>query len=309
MNKEVFKILSSNNKTMLNVQKWTPNGKPVGIVQLAHGMAEYIDRYDDFAKYLNTQGFIVIGHDHLGHGDSITDKHDYGYFSEGDATRYLIDDMVLITSSLKEEYPELPYFVFGHSMGSFITRHYITQYSHIIDGAIICGTGQMPKAVLKSGMALTYSMAQKKGWHYRSEAIDKLGFGGFNKSIKNPRTKNDWLSRDKDQVDAYINDERNGFIFTLNGYYHLFDTCLRVQDIDLLNEIRKDLPILLIAGDHDPVGDNGKAVLTVSKQYEDLGIEDVMCILYPEYRHEILNEIDNLVVYEDVNKWLHSKIK
>lgn len=306
MTKETFKFLSSNKTSQINAIKWIPDNEIVSILQLTHGMAEYIDRYDDFAKFLNTHGILVVGHDHLGHGDSVTDPSGYGFFSENDATQYLIDDMYALTTMTKEEYPNIPYYVFGHSMGSFITRHYITQYSQSIDGAIICGTGQMPKAVLTAGRALTKSMATFKGWHYKSTMIDKMGFGGFNKGFENPRTSVDWLSRDEAQVDKYREDDRNGFIFTLNGYYHLFNTCLKTQDKALLNQIRKDLPLLLIAGDKDPVGENGKSVLAVANQYKDLGIKDVVCILYPEYRHEILNEIDNDVVYNDILKWITS---
>lgn len=308
MKKETFSFKSSNKRTDINAIKWTVDN-PKAILQLAHGMVEFIDRYDDFAKFLNKHDILVVGHDHLGHGHSVVSQDEWGFFDDHDATQYLIDDMHHITMVFKESYPNVPYFVFGHSMGSFITRYYLTQYSQVVDGAIICGTGQNPKLELIGGKTLAGIISTFKGNRYRSKLIDDLAFGSMNKAVKNPRTDKDWLSRDPKQVDLYLGEPRCNFMFTLNGYKHLFDTCLKVQDKKYINNIRKDLPILMISGDEDPVGGKeGKRVLEVYEQFKSIGINNIECILYPEYRHEILNEINNDIVYNDVLNWIEKRI-
>lgn len=304
MEKQYFKFLSSNNETDINAIRWIPDTDIIAIVQIAHGMVEYIDRYDDFANYLCTQGILVVGHDHLGHGDSIKDKSEWGYFAESDGPQHLINDMHTLTKITKDQYPNIPYFVFGHSMGSFITRYYLTQFSQDIDGAIICGTGQNSKMQVIGGKAFTNILALFKGWKHRSKFIDKMAFGGMNKGIKDPRTSKDWLSRDEHQVDLYLNEERCQFMFTLNAYHTLFDTILKVQQDQHIKKMNVKLPIFLIAGDKDPVGNNGKDIVKVYERYKKIGVSDITYKLYQDYRHEILNEIDNIVVYEDVVQWI-----
>ncbi|CAM4284642.1 lysophospholipase [Erysipelothrix inopinata] len=306
--KETFNFLSTNKKTQIHAQKWTPKTEPKAILQIAHGMVEFIDRYDDFANYLNNHGVLVVGHDHLGHGSSVNSEAEWGYFDEGDASQILINDMRTLMMLTKKDYPNVPYFVMGHSMGSFITRLFICNFSDDIDGVVICGTGQNSKAQLSFARKLTKIMSRTKGWDYRSDMINNLAFGGMNKQFKPARTPNDWLSRDEKQVDIYQAEPRCQFKFTLNGYYHLFDICYQVQETKNLEKMRKDLPVFMISGDKDPVGNNGKNVLKVYEAFKKVGMEDVECTLYPDYRHEILNEIDNEVVYADVLRWIESHI-
>lgn len=308
MEKQYFKFLSSNKKTTINAIRWVPDNDIVAILQISHGMVEFIDRYDDFANFLSENGILVVGHDHLGHGDSVNDKSEWGYFAKENSPQHLINDMHTVTIDTKKLYPEVPYFILGHSMGSFITRYYLTQFSNELDGVIICGTGQNPKAQVIGGKVFARIVSLLRGWTFRCPIIDKMAFGGMNKGIDNPRTDKDWLTRDPDIVDKYLNDERCSFMFTVNGYYNLFDIILKVQQDKYTKQMNMNLPISLIAGDKDPVGNNGKSILKVYEMYKRIGVQNIDYTLYEGYRHEILNEVGKEVVYNDVLQWILNHI-
>lgn len=197
--------------------RWIPEGQPRAVLQITHGMVEYIERYQDFAQWLNERGFLVTGHDHLGHGNSIRTKADYGYFADEDANGTVLADVHRLTQLTKESYPGLPYFLLGHSMGSFYARQYLCQYGEELDGAIIMGTGCQPRLLVRAGKLLTTLVAAFKGWNHRSKLVTNVAFGGYNKRFEPIRTPKDWLTRDEAIVDAYIADERSSFIFTLNA--------------------------------------------------------------------------------------------
>ena len=305
MNKKEFWYPSADGVTRIHAIKWEPEGSPVGIIQIAHGMVEYIDRYDRFAFFLTENGYIVTGNDHLGHGESVTDKEKWGYFADNDGTRFMLEDMLYLTKLMKEEYGKLPCYLFGHSMGSFLTRRYLCHYGDELQGAVICGTGQLTIPVLIFGKCLVSVIAAFRGWKYRSSFANQLAFGGMNKAFMPARTKCDWLSRDEKEVDTYLGEERCSFIFTVNGYYNTFCNMLTIQKKSMLNKMPKELPVLFIAGGDDPVGASGKGVQKVVRSFQEIGMKDVKCIIYPEYRHEILNEIGKEQVYEDVLDWLN----
>lgn len=299
---------SSNSKNKIHLSIWKPDGDPKAILQISHGMAEYIERYDDFAGFLNEHGILVAGNDHLGHGASVHSKDEYGYFSEKNGNNCLIEDLHYVTQKIKKDYPEVPFFLLGHSMGSFYCRQYICRYGEELNGAIVMGTAFQPKAAAEAGKAMCRIIALFRGWHYRSSFINNMAFGSYNKAFQPARTATDWLSRDEDNVDRYNADERCGFIFTLNGYYNMFHGLTRLCDNDLIKKVPVALPILITSGGTDPVGNFGKGVTSVYEQYRKLGINDLSIKLYPEARHEILNEINKEEVYEDILHWLEKHI-
>ena len=284
--------------------RWLPEGQPRAVLQITHGMVEYIERYQDFAQWLNERGFLVTGHDHLGHGNSIRTKADYGYFADEDANGTVLADVHRLTQLTKESYPGLPYFLLGHSMGSFYARQYLCQYGEELDGAIIMGTGCQPRMLVRAGKLLTTLVAAVKGWHHRSKLVTNVAFGGYNKRFEPIRTPKDWLTRDEAIVDAYIADERSSFIFTLNAYHAMFTGIDRLYDKNLLACIPKDLPVFFVAGEEDPVGDFGKGVRRAAQICRDAGVQKVDLKLYPNDRHEILNELDRQKVYEDLLRWM-----
>lgn len=300
---------SSNNKNKIHLSIWRPDGNPKAILQIAHGMAEYIDRYNDFAEFLNAHGILVAGNDHLGHGGSVSSKEEYGYFSEKDGNNCLIEDLHYVTQTVKKDYPEVPYFLLGHSMGSFYCRQYICKYGNELDGAIVMGTAFQPKAAAEAGKAMCRLIALFRGWHYRSSFINNMAFGSYNKAFQPARTPTDWLSRNEESVDKYNADEKCGFMFTLNGYYNMFHGLTCLCDDDLLKKIPETLPVLITSGGNDPVGNFGKGVTAVYEQYKKLGLKDVTLKLYPDARHEILNEINKDEVYKDLLHWLEEHIK
>lgn len=300
--KETIYYTSSNNKNKIYSTFWIPKN-PKMLFQIAHGMVEHIERYDNFANFLNQYGIVVFGNDHLGHGNSINSQNDFGYFSEENGNEHIISDMYLLTKIAKEKFPNLPFTFLGHSMGSYLLRAYLFKYGNEIDNAIIMGTGDVSPFLLKLGINLTEKIAEKKGWFYRSNIINNLAFGGFNKKFGKKDGK-EWLSRDANEVLKYNNDYKCNFIFTLNAYNNLFKIIYSLSDDKNLEKIPKNLNILFLAGKDDPVGNFGKGVLNVYKKFQSLGLKSVECKLYNEYRHEILNELEKEIVYNDIINWL-----
>lgn len=296
-------IASTNGINKLHMIIWEPAVSPIGILQISHGMIEYIDRYDAFARYLNECGFIVVGNDHLGHGQTVKCKDELGYFSAADPSATVVDDLHQVTLYMKKHYPDLPYFLMGHSMGSFMARRYLMTYGKALDGAIIMGTGTHNKAELCAGHAITNLISKFKTDRYRSTLLEKLSFATYNLRTKK-RTSKDWLSRDNAVVDAYLQDPLCSFKFTVNGYRTLFDTLSYIGDPGNIKRIPLDLPIFIVAGDADPVGAYGKGVRSVYKSYKKHGVKDLSLKLYKGARHELVNEIDREVVYTDISHWL-----
>lgn len=291
----------------LHAFRCVPDGEVRAVVQFAHGMIEYIDRYKPLAEYLAAHGILATGHDHLGHGGSIRTKDDYGYFAEPDGNRAVLDDLHAITLLTKKLYPNVPYFLLGHSMGSFYARQYLCEYGAELDGAIIMGTGFQPKALVQLGKTLCRIVAVFRGWHYRSRIVARLSFMGYNRGFEG-RTTHDWLNRDAAEVDKYLADERCTFIFTLNAYYSMFTGLLRLHDPAFIARMPKKLPVLFLAGDADPVGERGAGVKRAVKSLRDAGVQDITLKLYSGARHELLLETNRLEVFGDIAAWLEAHI-
>ncbi|MBQ6493021.1 MAG: alpha/beta hydrolase [Erysipelotrichaceae bacterium] len=305
MIKEEFTFPSSDGHTDIRAVRYVPDVPVRAILQIAHGMVEFIDRYENFAAFLCEKGYLVTGNDHLGHGASVKSEADWGYFG-ADGNRYLLDDMHELMKITKGLYPDLPYYLMGHSMGSFYARQYLFDYDDGPDKAIIMGTGFEPKAVLKAGMFLCKVIALFRGWRYRSGLVNSIAFGSYNKQFEPARTSVDWLSKDEKLVDWYLNEPRCTFRFTVNGYYEMFKGITRLHDRGLLGKVPKDLPLLFVSGKEDPVGTNGAEVEAAVKSLTDVGVKDITVKLYENDRHEILNETDKETVYEDIYRWLET---
>ncbi|MCD8155242.1 MAG: alpha/beta hydrolase [Clostridiales bacterium] len=307
MRVEHFYFRSAEGSRKIHGMCWLPEGEVRAVVQLVHGMSEYIARYDEFARYLTEQGMAVAGHDHLGHGDSAAGKEDYGYFAKEHGSRALVRDIHQVYRRMKKKYDNVPYFIFGHSMGSFLTRLYLCRYGDGLDGAVLCGTGYHSEAETRMGMALCGLGGEILGWKHHSGLFQWLTSGVYNLQFRPNRTSVDWISRNRENVDAYLADEKCGFSFTFNGYYNLMLTLNKISRPEYLACMPRSLPVLFISGAEDPVGDSGKGVRQVEKQFRELGMQDVTCILYPEDRHEILNEPDREKVYGDVVRWMRER--
>lgn len=308
MKKYTEKIASKDSKNSLNTVIWETEKEPVGVLQIVHGMAEYIDRYDDFAKYMTEHGFNVIGHDHLGHGYSVSDERDYGFFAEENGDKIIIEDMHSVTQYAKEKWEELPNFILGHSMGSFCLRQYLTKYSNDVFGAIIMGTGWIPSAAALLGKTIATNTCKSKGSHTVNPLLIKLTLEPYNKPFAPARTNCDWLSKDEKQVDLYVNDKLCGFDFTAGAYKDFFTVLEKIAKNKQLIGMRKSLPILITSGSVDPVGGK-KACEKLNAQYKRCGIDDVTLKLWENDRHEVLNELDKSDVYEYICTWLKSKIQ
>ena len=303
INKSEIKISSTNGKNQLHTIIWKPENEVRGILQISHGMVEYVNRYDRFATFLAERGFLVVGNDHLGHGNTVREEQELGYFGEN-GSQTVVNDLYEVTKYMKKQYPNIPYYVLGHSMGSFIIRRYIMTYGSSVDGTIIMGTGSQPDVVLKVGKMVVKLLSKIKGAKYRSQFVDKMAFGTYNKKFAPVRTNKDWLTKDTDVVDDYIQHPFCSFLFTLNGFYTLFDTISFIQIKENISRIPKEMPIFMIAGDMDPVGNYGKAVKQVYRDYQQEGINNIRMKLYSNDRHEILNELDYQVVQQDIYDWL-----
>ncbi|MBQ7861118.1 MAG: alpha/beta fold hydrolase [Clostridia bacterium] len=267
-----------------------------GVFQIAHGVSEYIERYDEFARFLASEGYVVCGNDHLGHGKSVDSLDDLGFFAEEDGDKRMIDDMHILYSIMHKRYPDLPYYLFGHSMGSFCARVYATAFWNELSALILCGTGELPSAAVVLEEPIKF-LCKKMG--PRAQASNAILDKFSTLFVKDARTNKDWLSRNEKNVDAYIADPLCGAALKLGGIRDLISLANSACTDEWAYLIPPTLPILLISGAKDPIGFNGKGVINVCDNLEDAGHEPKV-ILYPGDRHEILNEDDRENVYNDI---------
>lgn len=309
MRKENLYFDSRDAKSKIYAVKWMPETEPKAVIQLVHGMAEYIERYDAFAEYLTECGFLVVGDDHLGHGKTASyNQAQLGYFCAKHADTVLVRDEHRLKKTIQAEYPGIPYFILGHSMGSFIVRNYICRYGSGINGAVIMGTGMQPKGLLAVSKILAGIQKVILGADHVAELLNSLAFGTYNKRIGKGETEMAWLTKDTAVQGKYINDPFCGFTFTVNGFETLFNLIWNLHDKNYLNKMPKSLPIFFVSGEEDPVGEYGKAVKSVYSSFKEIGMEDVSIKLYPKDRHEIVNETDKEQVYEDIRHWIEAHL-
>ncbi len=306
-----FTFLSNDGKTNIHAVKWAPdNGEYRAILQITHGMVEYIERYADFAEFLTTKGYLVVGHDHLGHGQSVAAQEDWGYFAEGTPSDIVVADMHKLRTLIQQENPALPYFMLGHSMGSFMLRKYLCFHNDNLRGAIIMGTGFIPGNITKLALSITGIFSKLFGAKHRSKFISGLAFGADYKEFDMDGSvpEKSWLTKDVEIVKQYYNTPACCFMFTVNGYQGLFEAVNYSCNPENAAKLPKKLPLFLVSGADDPVGGLSKGVMDAYHMYEEAGIEDLTYKLYENDRHEILNETDKQVVYEDILAWANVRI-
>ena len=304
-----FTFTSSTGVNRIRAKKYLPDGEAKAIVQIAHGIAEHIDRYAEFMEFLAGNGYIVVANDHLGHGKSINGPEDLGFFAARDGWKYVLRDMEKLHDRTVKEHPGLPYVMFGHSMGSFLTRTYLIRYPGKYDAAILSGTGHQAKPMVLGGYALASAAVKLYGPRKVGDKLNSIAFGAYNKGFENPRTAFDWLSRDEAQVDKYIADPLCGFVATVSLFRDMMGGIRFITDQKNIRAMSRTQPVYFMSGDCDPVGDNGKGVERAYKAFCDAGLHDVMIRLYPGGRHEMLNEVNKYDVYQDILSWLKEKVK
>lgn len=309
MTKKILYYDSKDGQNRIHAVRWTPDKEPVAVVQIIHGMAEYIERYEEFARFLTEKGFVVTGEDHLGHGKSVGKDGTYGYFCEEDPASVVVEDVHRLRKYTQKEYKDLPYFMIGHSMGSYILRNYLSRYGEGLSGAVIMGTGSMPTWMLMANWLMTEIGTWIFGSKKEAKLIDTIIFGSYNQRILQPETNVDWLSKNQESNQKYIKDKLCGFIFTMNGFRTLGTFVWRAQDKKRISKIPKQLPILMVAGKEDPVGNYGEGVTNAYNTLKSAGITDIKMKLYENDRHELVNETDREDIYEDIYGWIHKILK
>lgn len=293
--------------TEVFASKWIMENeaKPKAVIQISHGMAEHVLRYQEFAKALLEEGYVVYGNDHRGHGRTAGSPENIGYFGDENGWNLVVEDMKELTNIINDENPDIPVFLFGHSMGSFLSRTYIQRYGKEINGVILSGTGGDAGLLGKVGILVAKREIKRNGKRAESKRMDNLSFGSFNKAFSPNRTDFDWLSRNNKKVDKYIDDPLCGGVFTAGFFYDMLTGLKNLNKKENIKMTPKDLPIYLISGDKDPVGKNTKGVLQVYNSYRKAGVMDVVYRFYIDARHEILNEINKEEVYKDIIIWLN----
>lgn len=293
-------------KGMIHGCRWEPAGKPRAVLQIVHGIAEYAARYDEFASFMAEKGFLVVAEDHMGHGGSIAENGTPGYFDGG--WFKAVGDTHRLLSYTRMECPNVPYFILGHSMGSFMVRTLLAKYPKCgVTAAVICGTTWMHRGLINSGIAAAALMGKLQGVDQPSPKLNDMLFGGYNRRIEHKRTEFDWLSRDPKCVDAYRRDPLCGFPVTPGLAKDMLTGLLYIQEPEHLARMRKNMPVFFIAGNDDPVGRYGAGVKQTAQAFRDAGMENVSLRLYPLCRHELLNEINKREVYQNILDWLEAQ--
>ena len=305
-----FTFLSTDGKTQLHGMRWEPEGGSVrAVLQICHGVAEHIARYDAFARYLNGLGIAVVGHDHLGHGLSLPEGGTPVYFGAGNTWNTVVDDIYVLHQRIRLWYPDVPLCIMGHSMGSFLTRTYLIRYPGTVKAAVIMGTGWQSKAVIAGGMAVAKAVGAVVGENGTSDLVTNLAFGAYNKLFAPNRTSCDWLSADEGNVDTYMADPLCGADATVGLFRQMLLGIRFNQKLSNLRQMDPRIPVLFVAGEKDPVGDCGNGVRRTYQEFRRAGVQDCTLKLYPGLRHEILNEkAQQQQIFEDIGQWLTSKL-
>ena len=308
VNRNTEQILSSDGKTMLHVVTWSDDSvPPKAVLQISHGMCEYMERYDDFASFLAGNGYIVCGNDHLGHGHTAASPDDLGFIAEKDGYRLMVQDLRKITELLGQRYPGLPLAMLGHSMGSFLARKYAADYSDGPSAYIFEGTdGSNPAG--KAAEAIINAISFFRGERHRSPLITKVSFGTYNDRIPEHPTGSEWVTSDPVKLNEYVNDPLCMYIFTLSAYRDLTRCLDEVLEKDWAPKLRKDIPYLLASGEDDPVGDYGEGVRVVYDMMKNAGCGRTELRLYPGQRHELHNETQRETFYNDTLQWLNGAL-
>ena len=296
---DMFTYPSADGKNTVQAYVWAPEGTPRGVIQLSHGMQEYVRRYEAVAAYFTAAGYVFCGNDHLGHGNTAANQDELGFTAARGGADLLVEDLHTMTEKMKERYPGLPLVLYGHSMGSFAARLYLTKYGADVNGALISGTSG-PGQPTGMALALTHASAALHGDHHRSNFVTSLAFGSYNKHFKEENDPLSWLTRDEEVRKHYADDPLCSFTFTTGGYDTLFNLLGAVSKKDWAEKVPRSLPILLLSGDEDPVGQYGKGVKKVYDSLVNTSHDHVTLKLYAGGRHEMHNETNREEVLADM---------
>lgn len=314
MAEQVYQFASADGVTQIHGVKWTPEGQPVAVLQIVHGMVEYIERYRSFAEFLNSKGFVVVGHDHIGHGESVSSPEEWGIMHAKHPSDIMVEDIYANYKLTKQAYPSLPYFIMGHSMGSYMTRKCLSVKAKEMDGlagAIIMGTGTEASGTINAGLAFINFLSFFRSDEYRSTMVRDMTYSAPYKQYDctGATTDNSWLTKDVEVVKKYYSDPKCTYTFSLGAYRGLVESTKYDNDPANIAKMKKDLPVFFVSGACDPVGNMGKGVEAARDKFVAAGMQDVSLKLYDNDRHEILNETDREVVYEDLYAWMQKKMK
>lgn len=305
-----FRFPSADGATTLYGRIWVPDhGAPKAVLQLVHGIAEHIGRYDRFARFMSDHGYLVCAEDHLGHGNTPENAEDLGYTADKDGWVKMTDNVRALHERITPQYSGIPYFILGHSMGSFLTRSYLIRYPGTVDACALLGTGQQPESVLKAGLAACRLEQIRLGRRGRSKLLQSLCFGAYNSQFKPNRTESDWVCSVDEVVDAYIADPFCQVMPTVTLMRDMLTGIRFNQQAENLAKMDKTTPVFFLSGDQDPVGGNGKGVRAAYQSFLDAGCSHVRLKLYPGGRHEMLNEHNWQDVYDELLSWFDQQIK
>lgn len=308
MNKREFYYPSSDGKTGIHAVEWSPDESPEAILQIAHGVTEYILRYEEFAEYLTNKGILVVGNDHIGHGTSIAENAKPMYFGPEGSFKYAVDDVNTLYKTTKEKYENIPYIILGFSLGSFIVRRFLIDYPDTVDGAILVGTGQIAPIKIKIAKFIAKSEAKKHGDDNPTPMIKSLSFDNYNKLFKPNRTDYDWLCLSKTSLDKYIRDKNRGKELSAGLFREMLSGMEYTGNLENIKKMNKDIPIIFLSGEMDPVGEKGKSVKKAYSDFKKVGIEDVDMKLYKDLRHDILHEDNCVEIYNDIYNFIKEKV-
>lgn len=304
---EDFTFPSTDGIHDIHCRRWTPDGPVRAVVQLVHGVAEYAARYDGYAQFMAQNGIAVAGDDHLGHGQSIRNDDELGWFGEEKGWEHVTEDEKRLHDLLREQYPGVPMVLYGHSMGSFIARTYLGWHPEHFDACVLSGTGGQSPAMCAAARLLAGREVKKHGSACRSPMLQKLAFGSYLKGIDDPIGANDWICRDPDVIRAYDADPLCGFTATAGLMRDMAEGLTLIGKRSHMARMKKDLPVLFTAGSADPVGGWGKGVEKVAADFRRAGMRDVTVKLWPGMRHEIHNELGKQAVWQDTVDWIKEK--
>ena len=308
MLKQEFTYPSADGRTPIHVSLWLPEGTVRGVVQISHGVAEYIDRYAPLAAYLTDRGFAVAGNDHIGHGKSLAPGAPRLYFGPRGSWQHAAADLYALRCRLDSRFPGVPCFLLGHSMGSFLARTYLIRWPGTVRGAILIGTGWMSPAAIAGGRAIAAQEIRRIGEDRISPVTERLSFGVYNRLFAPNRTACDWLSVSEENVDAYLADPLCGGSASVGLFREMLSGLSFIQNPKNLRRMNRRTPVLFLSGAMDPVGSCGRGVRRACRRFRRAGVRQAFWKLYPGARHEILNDTCRDAVYRDITRWLNARL-
>ncbi len=295
-------ISSADGKLSLQILTTLPMGAPKGVVQIAHGMTEYKERYLPFLHFLSEQGYAAVIHDHRGHGNSILTTEDYGYFYDSTGQE-IVRDLYKVSEYAKAIAPQAPLYLFAHSMGTLVARNYLKEHDGAIEKLVLCGP-PCNNSGAGAGLALVHVLQKRRGGRCRVSLVDKLVFGGCNRKFTESKVNNRWLCSVPEEVEAYNNDPKCGFLFTLNGFENLLKLMIGCYSEDGWGMEHPELPVLFLGGADDPIIGGGHRFHQQIEFLRARGYQNVSGKLYSGKRHELLHEDIKEIVYQDVLAFL-----